>query len=372
MLLGERLVHEQRLGPHELDVALRAQVIYGGRLGTNLVELGQIDLDALTLALAEQTGVPAALQQHFEQVDPQVIGLIPPALAERHHAVPLGLATLQGRQLVVAFMDPHKPIALDEIGEVTRARVTPCVAPELRLHFYLEHFYGVRRRNRFLRIAVPDVSGSRPRPSGAIGYMAERRRYLGADEETPWPTAAFEGTGPPPAAPPLPERPALTLDQAVEAVHAAATRDDIGDAIVDHLRSRYGCGAVLVDRDGLALGWKGFSPGVDATTIEAIALPLSAPSALGLAHEGRGLFRGSPPTDGPAGVQGRLWKLLRVPPPSEVVVAPVVLNGRVVCLLLALPPTGGTLPEGASGDLAVLAAAAAASFVRLIQIAKRA
>jgi hypothetical protein len=371
MRLGERLVHEQRLGSHELDVALRAQVIYGGRLGTNLVELGQVALDALTLALAEQTGVPAALQQHFEQIDPHVLRLITPEIAEKHHAIPLGLARLAGPQLVVAFMDPHQPAALQEIGELAQARVTPCVAPELRLHFYLEHFYGIRRKNRFLRIAVPETTGARPRVGQ--GYLAERRRYLGADEETPWPSAGLatlEGS-PPPAAPPLPAPRTLTADDAQAAIQEATTRDEIGDAIVDHLRSAYGCGVVLVDRDGLGLGWKGFSPAVDPTIIEAIAVPLSAPSALRTAHEARGIFRGEPPADGAAGVQTRLWKLLRVPPPPEVVVAPVVLGGRVVCLVLALPHPGAPLPEPAAQDLGALVATAATAFVRLIQRAKQ-
>src|SRR4051794_10736411 len=115
MRLGEKLVHDHRITAEQLEVALRAQVIYGGRLGTNLVELGHIDLDTLSRALAELHGVPAALQKHFEQVagDQATVDLLPAPLAEKHYAVPLGLARLAGRQLVVAFMDPGNVGAID-------------------------------------------------------------------------------------------------------------------------------------------------------------------------------------------------------------------------------------------------------------------
>src|SRR6185503_21092164 len=104
------------------------------------------------------------------------------------------------------------------------------------------------------------------------------------------------------------------------------------------------------------------SPGIEETIVEAVAVPLSAPSALRTAHEARGIFRGEPPADGAAGVQTRLWKLLRVPPPPEVVVAPVALGGRVVCLVLALPQPGAPLPESAAQDLGAIAGSAAAAF----------
>src|SRR5215208_105393 len=45
MRIGQILVAAGRLSPAQLDEALRAQVLYGGRLGTNLVELGHVDLD---------------------------------------------------------------------------------------------------------------------------------------------------------------------------------------------------------------------------------------------------------------------------------------------------------------------------------------
>jgi hypothetical protein len=48
------------------------------RLGTNLIELGYLDLDALSTALGRQHRMPAALARHFDKSDPELQGSSPP------------------------------------------------------------------------------------------------------------------------------------------------------------------------------------------------------------------------------------------------------------------------------------------------------
>jgi hypothetical protein len=353
MRLGERLVQEQRITALQLETALRAQVIYGGRLGTNLVELAYLSLDALSTALADQLGVPAALASHFEQVDAPTVGLLPPRLAEKHQAIPLGLQRLAGRQLAVAFTDPRLPGAVDEIASATGAKITPCVAPELRILYYLEKLYRIPRKNRFLRVDLgPSLTGG------------ERRRSV---TQPPVPAEAAPQQ---PVAPAVSSaRPALVAADAITAINAAGQRDEIGDTLVDYLRSGFGVGVVMVIREGVALGWKGFAPGGDRDLVESIAVPLGATSFLSVAHDGKSIFRGAPPADGSV-LQGRFWKALRVAPAREVVVCPIILRGRVISLVYAHAVDGGTLPEATTVDLAAVCAAAATAFARLIQTGK--
>src|SRR6266480_2000888 len=87
--LGELLVVTKLLTPEQIDQALRAQVMWGGRLGTNLIELGYIDLDALSQALARQHKLPAALARHFEKADTELQKKLSPAFAEQFTTVPL-------------------------------------------------------------------------------------------------------------------------------------------------------------------------------------------------------------------------------------------------------------------------------------------
>src|SRR5213075_2205969 len=59
--LGELLVAAGLLTVEQVERALRAQVLWGGRLGTNIVELHYLDLDPLSKVLGRQHQMPAAL-----------------------------------------------------------------------------------------------------------------------------------------------------------------------------------------------------------------------------------------------------------------------------------------------------------------------
>ncbi len=381
MRLGEKLVQDGVITEAQLDTALRAQVVYGGRIGTNLIELDFVSLDTLTRALAELKGVPAALEMHFDAVDPATLQLLSPRLAEKHQAIPLGLARLAGRQLVVAFVDPDVTAAQDEIGLATGSRITPCVAPELRIVHYLEKFYGIPRKHRYLRVDRDAAGGSgpvrlptpAPAPPPAPGAnlsaqarAARSRRRLGPDEPTPKPSIQVQPTPPPVIVSP---RPPLSAPAAIARLEEAATREEIGDVVVDYLRSAYGCGLLFIARDQMALGWKGFAAGVPLDTIEALVAPLRSPSMLRLAYEGRAVFRGAPPADG-GQIQQRLWKALRLAPPREVIVAPVIVAGRVVNLAYAHAADGGAISEGAAAELTQICTAASAAFLRLLRLLK--
>lgn len=432
--LGELLIQEGLATPAQIDSALKAQVIFGGRLGTNLVELGVIDLDALTRVLSKHFGVPAALQKHFDQIQPQAVALLPKKVAEKHMAVPLGITQKSPKTLAVAFADPRRMESVDETAFVAGCRIYPVVAPELRIYYYLEKLYGTERKTRFLRI-IESGNGAAQQPPGQPA--TERRRYLdpndtGSTASSPPPrpppqqltseprSAPYTATGagshaastpadklapdievpaglfdaapaylgeeidatvqplvvpPPKVAPPPVERPsaegrpAITAAVATSSILEATSRDQIGDAIVDFLRSTFGYGLVLIVRDELALGWKGFAPGVEPDVLETLSIPMRSPSVLKLAYERKALFRGAAPADGNA-LNNRMWKLLRSPVPQEVICAPVVLKERVVLLVYAHAADAGVLPSNALVDTSVVCTSAAAGFARLIQSAK--
>jgi hypothetical protein len=398
--LGEYLVGQGVISVEQLEDALRSQVMYGARLGTNLIEQGAIlDLDVLAQALAALAGVPPALARHLENADRAAIALVPAKVAAKWTAVPLGFTRGAVRRLAVAFVDPLKPHAADEIGMVTGISVLPSVACELRVHYHLERIYGIPRHNRYVRVdeaaarhrdaderrrfvdAFPSISIAEvvaPRPAPA----PEPPPAPVAAKPTPAPARHMSGAWdivlppPKPAPKPLPSPPpaaaaAAPADAAATAaaIAAATDRDTIGDLLAEHLRRATGGGLVLIVRQGMALGWKGVAPGVESAVIEAVALPLGQPSMLQAANASGALFRGAPAADG-AMLNGLLWKLLKTPPPAEVVVVPIAINGRVINLLYAHPPGGGRFSDATVAELATVGAAAAAAFARLIQAAK--
>lgn len=172
-----------------------------------------------------------------------------------------------------------------------------------------------------------------------------------------------------PTAPPDMLRPVINRDEAGAALKAASTRDGVAEVLVDWLRSTFGCGLVLLVREGSALGWKGFFPNADDDLLEAIAMPLSSPSMFKTAHDAREVFRGAPPQDG-AALQTRLWKLLRCTAPTEVLVVPVVLGKRVVNLMYAHPEDAVTMSDDAVKDATALCRDAVAAYTRLVKKTK--
>src|SRR6478609_7173250 len=96
MKLGTMLLRDGVISLDQLEAALRAQVLFGGKLGTNLVELGHLTLDQLALYLGRTLGVPAATQEHFESADPAAISMLPRALAERHVVFAISVERVAG------------------------------------------------------------------------------------------------------------------------------------------------------------------------------------------------------------------------------------------------------------------------------------
>jgi hypothetical protein len=151
--LGELLVAAGVLTVEQVEQALRAQVLWGGRLGTNLVELHHLELDPLSRALGRQHHLPAALARHFEKADPELQRRLSPELAERLSCLPL-MRMGPERHVVIASLAPlhRRELAAlaDELG-VDVTRLVPAVAAELRIRYQLERVYRIRRTTRFLR-----------------------------------------------------------------------------------------------------------------------------------------------------------------------------------------------------------------------------
>jgi hypothetical protein len=151
--LGELLVAAGLLTVKQVEQALRAQVVWGGRLGTNLIELHYLELDPLSRVLGLQHRLPAALARHFEKADPDLQRRLSPEVAERFSCVPL-LRMGPERHVVIALLAPlpprHLAIIADELA-IDVKRVVPAIAAELRIRYQLERVYRIRRAARYLR-----------------------------------------------------------------------------------------------------------------------------------------------------------------------------------------------------------------------------
>jgi hypothetical protein len=86
--LGEALAKESHITPEQLKLALERQVIFGGRIGTNIVELGILAEKELVAFLSRFFKIPAADPALVASVDPEVIACISRELADKYKVVP--------------------------------------------------------------------------------------------------------------------------------------------------------------------------------------------------------------------------------------------------------------------------------------------
>src|SRR5689334_6991440 len=115
MKLGEMLVRDSRLTEPQLQSALGFQARDGGRLGTVLYELGMIDLEALTVYLGLELGIPIATGAMLERAKRAAVRLIQPAQAFKYKCIPL---VVQDRQLIAAIEDPHDFATLEALNQI--------------------------------------------------------------------------------------------------------------------------------------------------------------------------------------------------------------------------------------------------------------
>jgi hypothetical protein len=403
--LGEMLVRDGRLSPTQLDAALAHQAKDGGRFGTVLVELGYIDLEALTVYLGLELGIPIATGAMLERAKRAAVRLLQPTTAFKHKCVPL---VVQDRQLIAAVEDPHDFAALEALAAVTGYRVLPRVAPELRIYYYIERYYGVARPARYVKfgdlprgeegppdaaLPAPPLPGLPPVPTAVIAAPGPRPRLrsakmaqmfdesealeldaedlidtLDADETAPaeaapvtqrivtGPVAAIEGPRPTP----------MQADLALRELAKASDRNRIVEVMLAYAAAAFDAALVFTVRDHMAFGWKaiGNVPGHDA--VEHILIPLDAPSVIQAAAAAEsGIFHGALT---PSTVNSYLYKVMGCPEPAFATAGTIAIGKRIVNILYGHPSELTPLQLEVFGQVCTSAADA---YTRLIAVSKK-
>jgi type II secretion system (T2SS) protein E len=410
MKLGEMLVRDGRLTEPQLESALKYQARDGGRIGTVLFEHGLIDLEALTVYLGLELGIPIATGAMLERAKRAAVRLLQPQIAFKHKCVPL---VVQDRQLIAAIEDPHDFATLEALNQITGYRVLPRVAPEVRIYYYIERYYGVARPARFVKFAdtargdegavnpglpAPPLPGLPPVPAALVAAPGPRPRLrsmkmakmfddsealeleaddlidaLDADDAAPAETAPLTPTAQVQAAaprtrstipPPLTVQP-LSADVAMRELATATDRNRIVEALLGYAASTFEASVVFTVRDNMAFGWKSLGmPGY--ANVEHVLIPLDVPSVLqsALAADNN-VFHG-PLT--PSTVGSYLYKVLGCAEPLHVSSGAITIGKRVVNLLYG---HGKELSPIQIGVLGQVCKSAAEAYTRLIAAKKK-
>jgi hypothetical protein len=202
MRLGEILVQSGACKREAVADALKNQIIFGGRLGTNLLDLGAVRESDLARALGRRHGLPTL---HGDlRLDPAALALLKPEVADRYDVVPY---LLQDRKLALLVCDPNDLTALDEVAFLTGKQVHPIVVPEARLWALLRDSYGLDRQLRGLEVDFAADLRARPAPVTLAHEDTVSRDLMDEGEFRRMYAKTGAGRALPPAAAPTPPRP---------------------------------------------------------------------------------------------------------------------------------------------------------------------
>jgi len=423
--LGEQLVAARLLTAEQVEKALQAQILWGARLGTNLIELGLIDLDGLSEALGKQHQLPAACARHFEKADPELQKKLDPAHASVWEIVPL--LRLANGKIAIASMDPLATKAVAQIAAALGCAANDLIvslAAEQRMRYQLERVYGIAREARFLRskgasitpfpsladfeeeersqveveIDIPiDIEEAPSRtkeevaaPAGVASELAALIDAAAADAK-PAPTSEPTGrdrrnyiktladdaaasnalgriaikkmsSGPIPIV--EGSKTADNLDAATRSIRRATNRDRVAELVMETMQ-RFApmCQAAMmvIVRGEIAIGWKHFAR--DGEVAADIAVPMDQPGLVPVVVATNQTHRKACGDLRPID-QALLRALGRED--GDLVVVPVPIGGNVMCMIATAVDVGA-----ACGIVETIATAASTAFGRLLRDASR-
>jgi hypothetical protein len=389
---GHYLVEQGVITKEQFAEATQSRVVFGGRLGTNLAELGYMRVEDIGRHLADHLEIQLAPEEWVAHPSSAARDAIADELVEKHSVLPLHL---EKRTLHLAMLSPRDPAQIDELAFATGMRIVPYVLPEVQLLALLEHHYELRREVRYINLGREAAAGKakkvkasaaganqkhpelNPEAAEVMAPLADSQELIdeesfqslhaksdphqsGADsnastEQSP---ADAGGTAEMPEmdvsdlecpAPPTDAALELAEDSiaALEAALVVASDRDSVSEIALRIALRYTeAAAIFIVRGGIISGFRGDGVAI-SEQIAGILLPTESDCAITAPATTRTPFRGRPPE---SGLNATLLASLQRSEAREVTVFPILIRDQVVNLLYT---DSGQNPLGETGFAAL-------------------
>lgn len=384
--LGELLVAEKLINGDQLEDAVEAQCLYGGRIGTSLIELGYLDEEEIAKTLSRKLHLPYIEPGLLMKIPSEVIALVPQKLACKHLVIP---CRLEKKRLYLAMSDPTNLTIIDALAFRLGFIIVPVVVPEIRLMLALQKYYHLELSPRFYTLsqnlavrkrkkkadqaieqkAVEDLKKSTPLVNSAdeetiFDVSEEDIVEDPIEEEENWPLLGEKESldnlsdeeyqnlinmpdhlrlGPTDSEANVGADRQVTMEVAklsaedqhpymifCNTVTAAQNRDDIAEAVIDYLSTHCEGAALMMVKEGEAMGWKAIQAGEPLADFDQLHIPLDKPSVLQTVATSKSFYLGPLPQEvNNILLSSRFDHRL----PGTVLLMPLILRGRLVSIL---------------------------------------
>lgn len=388
--LGSLLLEEKLITQAQLEEGLETQVVYGGRLGTNLVELGFVKEPDLARVLGRQHNIPFASGEMVP--DPAALAITELAFFDDKDVMPM---RVDATKLTLAIMHPKQQLeAIDALGFKSGKRVVQVVIPEFRMTQLLRKYAKAFRPMRPI-----DMNTLRPTKAqnagdpklAAVDDLINEGDFasLYAQAAAPVEEEVLEGAvieddvpviggeiieaptdqlpaivkPPPPLVVPKPELPAVNFAEAQKLLQASQDREDIARTVLRFAKGKFRRALLLSVRGDLVTGWQGLGKGVTQQSVQRIGLSLKEDNSVKMVRDLRSHFIG--PMKRTPGMEV-FYKMLGGGYPTTAVMMPLLVRGKPVHILYVdNGPDQMTPPD--IGELLIVSQGVSRSYDTLIK-----
>lgn len=371
--LGELLLEEKVITRDQLEEALETQVIHGGRLGTNLVELGFLKEVDLARVLGRQHNLPFASGEMVP--DPTALAVASRQFYDDADVLPM---RVDATRLTVAVLGPRQVEALDALAFKAGKRVVAVVIPEFRMSQLLRLHCKAFRPLRPIDMNTLRPSKKKDEKVPSPGEVTElineedfARIYANAVQGAAAEEEIIEGAVLD-EAPAMPEigvassetqAPPLTFLEAQKQLQVSTDREDIARTVLQFARSKFRRALILNVQGELVTGWRGLGQGVSGKAVRRIGVTLREPNTFKLVRDLKSHFIG--PMKRTPGM-AVFYKMLGGGYPQTAVILPLLVREKLVHLLYVdHGPDQLTPPD--VGELLILSQSVTRSYEALIR-----
>lgn len=288
----------------------------------------------------------------------------------------------------LAMSDPTDIRTLDELAFATGYVIKPMVAPELHILNALEKYYGIPRDIRYLSFSrklgqpatIGEESKTEPRPSpkkeiketppprveDLVELIEEELEEEIEEELLEEVVEEVEEEVEEEVVEPH-EEPYL-FSEACRSLETVEGRDEIAEIILRYSLQFLERVALFIVRKHMIEGWSGRGESLTQELIQRIKIPSAVPSIFKKVIDSKSHYLGDLP-DQP--VNEKFVSFIGGVNPRTVVLIPISLKGRPVCILYGDKLREGSLTRNRLGELLLLANKAAMSFEMLIRKFKK-
>ncbi|MDX9720400.1 MAG: hypothetical protein RBU37_06620, partial [Myxococcota bacterium] len=228
------LVQDGVVPIHKVEEAFQRQILFGGRLGTNLLEIGALDEATLLRYLAKASEIPFAGRSLLLKREARARAALPADKVRLERALPIAF---HNELLLLLVTDPLDAGKVQELEQAAGCRVEQRITNELRFDSLMHELYGdpLEKRTEQLLQRFPLSQAPDDERDEDDGWGELEKQAL-ADWDISSPPAAAASTPepiPPAAAIINPRRRsraesgALSYDDFLKVLEGNASRDEL-------------------------------------------------------------------------------------------------------------------------------------------------